>query len=386
MIKTITLHTTELDYEDKAVGELLAQLEQGGGLLKNTVGIISCHYEFVLSDIFKAACEALPFEIVGTITSAQSVPGEIDTLLMTIMVLTSDDVEFDTIVTDPLMSGNPGQVISDNYKSSCRAEKPALILTFAPFIAQNCGDEYVNAVTEASGGAPCFGTLAIDDTLDFVNCFMLADKEHHNDKMAMILIYGAVSPKFYVANISESRIFGKGANITKSAGSLLMELNGRHVKEYFDEISMTDAAEQQYAMSSLPFLVDFNDGSPKVSRIFVMFVDGGYALCAAAMPQGGTMYIAKTDGADVLLTAGNAIDEITEDIAGKSALLVYTCISRAMALGGNQLGELELLDKKIGGKIPFMVGNSGGEICPTMVSGEKAINRFHNNAFVACMF
>jgi hypothetical protein len=33
-----------------------------------------------------------------------------------------------------------------------------------------------------------------------------------------------------------------------------------------------------------------------------------------------------------------------------------------------------------------MMAYSGGETCPTQVSDDKAINRFHNNAFVACVF
>jgi len=42
--------------------------------------------------------------------------------------------------------------------------------------------------------------------LDFANCFMLADGEYYRNKMAMILIYGYDKPKFFIANVSESRI------------------------------------------------------------------------------------------------------------------------------------------------------------------------------------
>jgi hypothetical protein len=42
--------------------------------------------------------------------------------------------------------------------------------------------------------------------------------------------------------------------------------------------------------------------------------------------------------------------------------------------------------EKTGGRLPFLMAYSGGEICPTRVSEEKAINRFHNNAYVACLF
>ena len=42
--------------------------------------------------------------------------------------------------------------------------------------------------------------------------------------------------------------------------------------------------------------------------------------------------------------------------------------------------------EKVAGKIPFLMAYSGGEMCPTQHTGGNAVNRFHNNAFVACLF
>jgi hypothetical protein len=67
-------------------------------------------------------------------------------------------------------------------------------------------------------------------------------------------------------------------------------------------------------------------------------------------------------------------------------MLVYSCISRMMALGGNSFGELELVARLTGGRVPCLMAYSGGEICPTQVVGGGATNRFHNNAFIACLF
>ena len=386
MIKTLTAHTYELDNEDQAVSDILSGLESGGELLRNSIGIVACHYEFVHSGVYKKVSDALPFDVVGTISSAQMIPGESGSLLLTLMVLTSDDVEFDKVITSPL-SGDPAAAIAEGYNSIRRAEKPALILMFAPFILANCGDDYVNVITKASGGVPCFGTIAVDDTLDFANCFMLSDGESHRERMAMVLIYGAISPKFYIANISESKIINnKGAFVTKSAGPVLMEVNERPLMDFFAELGLVEAAEIQYAMSTLPFLLDYNDGTPKVSKIFVMLSPEKYAICAGAIPQGSTLYVASSDKETVLGTTGEAIGAILRDIKGSSGLLIYSCISRAMTLGSEQFMEMELIDRDLGGKLPLMMVNSGGEICPTQVSGGTAINRFQNNAFVACLF
>ena len=386
MIRVLTAYTTELDDQKIAVKQITSQLIDDGSYLANTIGIVACHYEFVTSGIYNAVCEALPFEIVGTISSAQSIQGDLGSLILTLYVMTSDDVEFDKVLT-PSLNVEAAQVIKESYMSVHRDKKPALILIYAPFMLQNSGDDYVEVLTEASGGVPCFGTISIDDTLDFANCYVLANGVHYRDRMAMIIIYGDIKPKFYVANISEDRIIGKSAVVTKSAGPVLMEVNERPVFDYFNDLGLVKASETQYALAVLPFMLDYNDGTPKVSKIFVTLTPEKYAICAGSMPQGCTMYMATTDKDDVILTTCASLDMIAKDIesSNASALLIYTCISRGMTLGSEQYKELELIDMKIGKKIPFYAANSGGEICPTQISNEIAINRFHNNAFIACL-
>ena len=385
MIKTLIAYTTEVDDVKTAVEQIQSQLGPADGFLKNTIGIVACHYEFVYSGVLKSVSDALPFELAGTISSGQSAAESFGPIIFTIMVLTSNDVDFVKVLTPSLLE-EPGRVVADTYKAAAvRAEKPALLFAFVPFMIQNSGDEYVNVLSEASGGVPCFGTLAIDDTLDFANCFMLSDGEHYRDRMAMILVYGNIQPKFYIANISQNRVLEKSAVVTKSNGHILMEVNGRPVADFFEDLGLTKASETQYAMSNLPFLLDYNDGTPKVSKIFVTLTPEKYALCAGTMPEGSTFHIASTDKKDVLLTTSQAIDLLLKDIKGHGGLLIYSCISRNMAFGADQFKEIELVNEKIGSALPFMMIFSGGEVCPTQVSDDKAINRFHNNAFIACL-
>ena len=93
----------------------------------------------------------------------------------------------------------------------------------------------------------------------------------------------------------------------------------------------------------------------------------------------------------MLLTTGNALDLMLKDINETTGgLLIYSCISRGMVFGGDQCREFEMVKQKVCSvqttlKLPFMMAFSGGEICPTQVSDNKAINRFHNNAFIACL-
>jgi len=387
MIKTFVASTAEVDDVDVAVEEIFSQLDIEGKLLKNSVGIISCHYEFIDSGILKAVSDALPFDVAGTISSPICAVSEMDSFLMSVMVITSDDAEFVTVLTPPLNEA-PGRVITDSYAeaASKRDDKPGLILTFAPFMIQNSGDEYVEAITKASGGVPCFGTLAVDDTLDFANCYLLHNGQDYPDRMGMILCYGNISPKFYLANMSHDKVLDKSAVITKSEGHIIMELNGRPVDVFLEDLGLIQVSEGRYAMSSLPFFLDYNDGTPKVSKNIITLTPERHVLCASAMPEGCTVQIAQTDKNDVMLTTKQATEQILEDAAGASVLLMYSCIGRCMALGGDQFDEMRLVDEKLADALPYMMMYSGGEICPTLVENGTATNRFHNNAFIACMF
>jgi hypothetical protein len=354
--------------------------------LKHSVAIISCHHEFVKSGIVKAICNALPFDIAGAISSYQSTSDAADSLLMTIMLLTSDDNDFVSVMT-PSLKQEPGKAIAESYANAAskREDSPALILTFAPFMIENSGDEYVNVLTEASGGVPCFGTLAVDDTIDFSNCFMLFNGEAYFENMVMILVYGDISPKFYIANILSENIFEKSALVTKSSGHVIMELNGKPIDEYFKDLGLTQSSETPYAMSNLPFMLDYGDGTKEVSKIFIALTPERYALCAGAVPEGSILHIASTSKSDVEKTTAQILDEILNDADKHSCLLIYSCIARYISLAGDETGEINIVRGKVAGKLPFMMSYSGGEFCPTQNLYNKAVNRFHNNSFIACL-
>jgi hypothetical protein len=397
VIVTLIARTSEIDDAGLALEEIKSQLNLDSALLKNSVGILACHYEFVLSGVAKAICGGLPFDVVGTITPAQAVPDELGVLLFTLMVLTSDDVEFSAVLSESLLDGQSERQIEMAYASAVSkrgadaAQKPALIFSLAPFILENSGDDYVGVLTRASGGVPCFGTLAVDDTYDFANCFMVYNGEHYRDRMGLILVFGDVAPQFFIATISKNKIVSDDALVTKSEGHVLLEVNNRPVIEFFERYGLAKAVEAQYALTSLPLMLDYGDGTPPVSKVFISLSPEKHAICAGQIPMGAKLKIGVFDKDDVLLTTGGAIAEAAGSFAApskpaKSAILMYSCISRNMTLGAEQTEEMELVSQKLRGVAPFMMAYSGGEICPTYVGGSKAVNRFHNNAFIVCVF
>ena len=387
MTKTYVASTLEIDDIDAAVAEIKEQLHLDAGLLKNSVAIISCHYEFVVAGVVKAIYDALPCDMVGSISTPLAAGETIDSVLLSIMLITSDEAEFVTALTEPVTGGAASKSIFEGYKSAAAAkvDKPSLILAYVPFIAENAGDTYVQAISEASGGVPCFGTAAIDDTLEFSNTFMIYNGKTHKDRFGMILAYG-LQPKFFVANISLDRILDKSAVITKSEGHVIMELNGRPVEQFLEDVGLAKASENSFGLASLPFLLDYNDGTPKVSKIFIQMTPDGYALCAGTTPEGSNLQIGMSDKNDVILTTETTMDTIMAEMNSASGLIIYSCIARNVTLGADMFDEMNVIVEKVAGKIPFLMAYSGGEMCPTQHTGGNAVNRFHNNAFVACLF
>ncbi|MDR1319410.1 MAG: FIST C-terminal domain-containing protein [Treponema sp.] len=386
MIRTLIASTESIDDVDAAVEDIKKQLDCGKNLLKNAVGIVSCHYEFIHSGVYKAVCEALPFDVLGAITSVHGNGKKSAILQLTVMLLTSDDVRFKTVLS-PSLKTEPGKNIEEACRNAMEgeAEKPSLLFTFAPFMIENSGDEYVSVLTNALDGIPCFGTLAVDDTADFHECYMLCNGESYHDRMSLILCYGNINPRFFLATMSEEKIIDPSVSITSSEGHILKEVNGRPVVEWFEQMGLARASQINYAMTSLPFMLDYNDGTPPVSRVFINLNENRQAICAGAVPEGSILYIGVFDKEDVLLTSGRTIAEALGGGAAQG-MLIYSCVSRCMSLGGDQFAELDLITKETGDKCPFLMAYSGGEICPTQTNKNAAVNRFHNNTFVVCIF
>ncbi|MDR0886615.1 MAG: FIST C-terminal domain-containing protein [Clostridiales Family XIII bacterium] len=387
MITTYTAFTEEIDDIDVAIEDIQSQIDSSK-LKANSLGILTCHADFIETGVARALAEAFDFDIIGSVSTLQSSKSQASMFGLSLMVLTSDDTYFETGLSESLLT-DPNEVVHNLYTevSSRRDSKPALILTYAGFLVQNSGDEYIRVLSEDSGNTPIFGTLSVDESLDFSKSFVLYNGQEYRDKMAIALIYGDINPKFYVASVSDDKIVGEPVTITKSQGHILMEVNDEPILDYFKRLGLGEATGTQYAMTGLPFLLDYGDGSPKVSKVFIALDPDNNAICAGIMPEGAKLYMGVFDPDDVIKTTSEALDTAKDD-SNSSAILAYACISRSMTLGATPTKEMEFFytTNEANGNIPYLMASSGGEIGPTVIAGDKAINRFHNNAFVMCKF
>jgi hypothetical protein len=384
----MTAYTREIDDAETAVSEIREQMEAGGGLLRNTVGFLTCYSDFLESGTVREICGALPFEVIGSTTLSSATEGSSGELLLTLMVLTSDDVSFSVGLTGPILSEDPTP-LREAYESALAAggaEKPALMITFAPLLMNVGGDFYVNSFTEISGGTPNFGMMAVDHNSDYHETRVIRNGEAWADRCAFVLLFGEVRPRFFMASISPEKIFREKGVVTDSRGNQLRTVNGRPVTEYLRSIGLNrDENETIVGINSFPFIVDYNDGTLPVVRIMFANTPEGYAVCGGDIPVGATLSVGSINAEEVVATTGKTLTATLAD--GKcDCLLMFSCVGRYFTLGYEPMIEIDKVREILSAAgIPWQLTYSGGEFCPVRArSGEAITNRSHNDTIVIC--
>jgi hypothetical protein len=391
MLKVLTASTIEIDDRDAAVSSLRAQLAQQGEIGADALGLIICHYEFVLNGVVDALREALPFPIAGytasTMATSPIPKGKLQSeaegdFCLALMVLWGDNVSFQTATTDQVaLDKDIAPICAPIFAGR---EKPALVWAFGPNVVTVAGDLLVNAVTEQTGGAPVFGGFAVDDSPTFFeNCFVITPDGDFRDRVGFVLLYGDVKPTFYSASISEKRIFDRWFMVTEANGNEVISINDRSPLEFLDAIGITKEMVREAVLTNLVLAIQ-EDDETYFPRQTAGFSDNNTLLLAGTVEKGARFRVGGFDKVDMLEAAQVAAKNIFEHSHEKAFTLVLSCASRFVLLGSESLDEVHMLRQAIPG-MPFLMGYAGGEICPHMLSdGTIHHNRFQNGGFVMC--
>ena len=385
IMRMLNAHTFELDDPSVAVSEILSQLDIPNNLLSNSVGIITCSYDFIETGMVEEICRALPFETVGCTTLTNACNDQSGTMLLCLSVLTADDCEFSTAISQPI-ADKLNEIPQQAYGSavSAHSEPVKLIFAFLPMVEQISGEFMLNALDEASLGVPIFGTIACDfDTAHYSNSFTIHNSSCTRDCISLLLVSGNVNPRFIVTPTSQQNLHKQQAIITSSDGSILKGVNGMSAGEYFASIGMIQGNGFE-AVSSVPFVINYNDGSPPVARaIYSLNEEDGSVACGGVMPTGATLSIGRMDVEDILSTAENSMSSLM-DSNDLNGIFTFPCMGRNMVLGmDDPMAEIKVTQKAVGLDIPLHLAYSGGEVCPTYFEA-GTVNRYHNFTFIAC--
>lgn len=383
-MKMLTAHTAEIDDVNLAVSEILRQLDPEKNLRKNSVGILSCYSEFIDSGVVEALCERLPFDVVGCTTLGNGISGESGMMLLGLSVLTSDDVSFAAVKSDSL--NQDLKSVEQAYAQAARSlpDQPSMAIAFLPMILHRGGELLMDELNRVSGGIPIFGTIACDHLPDYSSSATIYNGGASRDALSMVLISGNVRPHFLVTAISDRKLQKQRAVITASEGCLLREVNDMPAMKYMETLGLLRGNGIE-GMTAIPFIVDYNDGTPPMARALYLVTPEGHIVCGGAMPEGSALAIGSIDYEDVLETTQQVTGKISE-LAGEGGVLLFPCLSRNTVLGTDVMAELDKISGGMGEKAPYHVCYSGGELCPLYDEKEQLANRFHNFSIIACIF
>ena len=384
MIKSYTAFTSEIDDTELALSEIINQLEPEKNCLKNTVALVTCYHEFATNGLVAELYKKLKFPIIGTTSTAISTNRGYGQLDFSILMITSDDVVFTVACSSPLAGGleEPFQAM---YQSALagHTETPKLIISAAPLMLDYAGDNFVDMLSKVSDGVPNFGTLAIDNTLDYSDSYVVFNDKVERDIYGIIVASGNIHPKCFYASFSPEYIFSHTATITKTDGNLIMEIDGAPIIQYLEKIGLAKSGKVTDILHSIPFILDYAGEGKTVSRVLLSWNKDGYGVCGGLMPEGTRFSLGMWDKADVIGTTTRTIEDSLKD-KNVSTLILHSCLARSYALGTEILLETEKVNEIIAERIPYIFSYSGGEICP--VRNESNSNRFHNNTVIACTF
>jgi len=387
MLKCASAYTYEIDNLEVAFEEIKSQLDRKITLLDQTVGIVTCHPEFISSGTLMHICDNLPFDVAGMTTAAQAVDGDFGDLVLTVFVMTSDDVFFKTGITGCLEErlDEPIRAAIEEAVAG-RSGQPGLALVFPPLIFKYSGDTFVDILKECLPGAPIFGSIAVDDSTTYEWSETIYNGKNYKDSMPFVLCYGNINPRFFVGTFPEDSTMPYKGEVTKSCGALVYEINNMNAYQYFESIGFIEKGVLADNFKLVPFAIDQRkradyDGVPVVRGIG-FFLEDGTALFRGDVDE-GSVFSMLSSGAECVLSTTRKKIELINELPDVNGALLFPCVGRhIMTTGNTPLIELETIKDTMRPGIPFMVSYAGGEICPSLVKDGVPSNRYHNYSLV----
>ena len=392
MITSASLHTHEIDNPVKALEEIQAQLGAKLALKKNSVGILHCGADFVESGVVSYLGKNLPFPIVGATTTSQAANDVFGSLILTILVMTSDDAVFLPTRTVGLAADLAGSIersVPDPQRIPALPLK--LVLVYPPVIEAYSGDSYVSILESLYGEVPVFGSLSVEEEImTYARNATFYNDECLVDEMSYLLIYGDVTPQFFISHLQQTYNLLPAGTITKADGNMLHEIEGVPALDFFESIGFLKNRDTLSGVAFVPLVLSLQDKntgkSSRFVRGLVSFDEKGSALCRGTIYENAVLTIGSNSADDIIAASRNTI-HLLNQTENYRTVLIYSCVVRRTVLISNPLIELETVRNTICKDIPFMMAYAGGEICPTnYAAGDGVTNRFHNFSLIACAF
>jgi hypothetical protein len=301
-------------------------------------------------------------------------------------VLTSDDISFTAGLSQPL--DEDGEKRLESYYRDLRAPldaDPSLIFALLPKFPRFTGNRVVEILDRLSGGAPLFGSVAVD--LDHHSSMIIHNGEAYHDRVCLLMLTGHTEFRFFTTSVITQNIFYQKARITSAEGSRLFTIDNLPAAEYMRKLGVIEG-DMIEALLAFPILADPNNGTEPRLLIVNGISPDGSLNCASEVPVDGSLSIGFPNARLVLKTAEETANTIKQE-QKQNGILFFSCISRSLALADPR-SEMKKVRKRLAdSSMPFLFVYSGGEICPRNregISPSGIDNKFNIYALVACIF
>jgi len=405
MLKILNAYTEEADDPRKAVREIQESLDIKNSLLKNSVALLFCHAQFIETGAAEAVYKSLPFDVLGCTSQyfglpAAGTPTTVGTPaidggdILTVTILTSDDIDFATGVSAPLNEKNVEECVNDLYRRavSSPGESPSLVFAFPPTMLNVSADVMAASLNRACGGIPVFGSVALDmsthirkpQTIYKAAGQAAGESGVFSDRMTLLLFRGRVKPRFFHSSFPEKSMLPWDAVITGAAGNRIISINNRPALSFIKDMGFFQNGIDESIMV-YPLVVEYPNNNTKVV-ILQDIGPEGQLLCSRNIQAGGILHIGAISADSVFESARIMAQGLKNDNSG-SSFIMFSCFLRNVVLGGSSQAEFEVVCKELEGyKGSWLFLNSGGELCPGYTENGELENRFHQYALIACQF
>lgn len=336
----------------------------------------------------------------GALVAGCSTAGEITTEgplqkhSVAVMLLKSDTIRFfggvgERIAENPRAAGKKA---ADEVKAKAGANLKAFMMF--PDVLVGNGAEIVRGVLDSLGEHfPVVGGAAGDD-FKFKKTYQYLQDNVYSGAVVGLGLTGDFKMGIGVKHGWVP--IGTPLKVTKSAGSVLHELDGKPAisiyEDYFGEEEAKQLKIETLAKLAITYPLGMKvEGSDEMLiRDPITVDDKGSITCAAEIPEGAEIQLmvgSKEEAVKVAkVAAQNAINQL--DGAQPKAVIIFNCIARNKLFGEHSPNEIMAIQEAVGADVPLIGFYTYGEQAP--LGGEvRNINKcnpaFHNETVVICV-
>jgi hypothetical protein len=169
--------------------------------------------------------------------------------------------------------------------------------------------------------------------------------------------------------------------VSESVENYLKKINGAPAVEFMETHGMAKG-DSTWGAKVIPFVIDFNDGTPWTVRVLNMITPDGFLILGGKARVNSTIGLSAVDSGDIISTASDLLDAVSAE--NHDFLIIASCVTRNFILELDNAAEIAMFRSGLGSGHPFLFLYTGGEICPAARDGDKYLNRFHNLTLTCC--